>query len=144
MIQSAVTDGDTTSNIYWDPITAEKLAKPSGKMVILANLLQKLHSGGHKVLVFSQMVCVLDFLEDLLRVKQSKYERLDGSKSASHRACAVDWFFRKLYQRDVMILRKIVVGIVLDFPEADTDVIFDNNWNPQLRTTLSPLCTQQQ
>ena len=52
----------------------------------MENILQTLQSGGHKVLIFSQMVCVLDFLEDLLRVKQSKYESLDGSKSASHQA----------------------------------------------------------
>ena len=78
-IKGTVADGDTTSNTDWAPITAEQLAKPSRK-IILANLLQKLRSGGHKVIIFSQMVCVLDFLEDLLRVKQSKYERLNRSK----------------------------------------------------------------
>ena len=44
-------------------ITSEQIDKPSEK-ILLAKLLQKLDSGGHKVLIFSQMVCVLDFLED--------------------------------------------------------------------------------
>ena len=41
MIQVNVADGDTTSNIDSDPITAEQIAKPSGKMVLLVKLLQK-------------------------------------------------------------------------------------------------------
>ena len=89
------------------------------------------------------MVCVLDFIEDLLRVKQSKYERLDGSKSASHRAGPIDQFFRKSYQSFIMILRTRAGGLGLDLPAADTDVIFYNDWNPQLSTTLSPLCAQR-
>ena len=89
MIQSTVADGDITSNIDWSPITAEQLAKPSVN-ILLEKLLQKLQSGGHKVLIFSQMVCVLEFIEDILRVKQSKYKGLDRSKSASHRAGVVD------------------------------------------------------
>ena len=99
MIQGNVAHRDTTSNIDWAPITAEQLSKPSVMMVLLEKILQNEQSGGHKVLIFSHMVCVLDFLEDLLGAKQYKYERLDGSKSAPHRAGAVDRFFPKSYQR---------------------------------------------
>ena len=81
---------------------------------------------------------------NMLRVKQSKYERLDGSNSASHQASAIYWFFRKSYQNFVMILGKISRIMWLDLPTADTYIIFDNDWNPQLRTTLSPLFLQRQ
>ena len=91
MIQGTVADGDTTLNNDWTPITAENISEPL-ENILLSKLLQKLQSGGHKVLIFSQMVRVLDFIEDLLRIKQPKYERLDGSKSASHQAGADDWF----------------------------------------------------
>ena len=91
MIQGTVADGDTTSNTDWAPITAEQVANPS-RNILLENILQKLQSGGHKVLIFSKMVCVLDFPEDILCIKHSKYESLDGSKSASHQAGPVDWF----------------------------------------------------
>ena len=80
LIQGTVTDGDITSNTDWYPITAKQLAKPSGKIILEKNL-QKLQKDGNKVLILSQMVCVLECFEDILRVKQSKYERIDGSKS---------------------------------------------------------------
>ena len=119
MIQGTVSDGYTVSNTDWTPITAEQLAKPSGK-IILAKLLQKFRSSGQKVLIFSQMVFVLDFLESVFRVKQSKYERPDGLKSASHQASAVDRFCHMSYQRFVMILRTRAGGLGLDLPAAET------------------------
>ena len=112
-------------------------------MVILEKLLQKLQSGGHKVLIFSHMVCVLDFLEGMLRIKTYKYESLDGSKSASHRAGAVDWFRHMSYQRFLTILRTIAGELGLDLPAADTNVIFDNDWNPHFKMTIYPLYAQR-
>ena len=46
------------------------LVQSSGKMVLLDKLLPKLKQNGHKVLVFSQMIRVLDILEDYLVYKQ--------------------------------------------------------------------------
>ena len=141
MIQCTVDDGDTTSNTDLTPINAEQLAKPS-RNIIPEKLLQNLQSSGHKVLILSHMVCVLEFIEDLLRVKKSKYERLDGSKSTSYHNSAVYWFFQMSYQIIFMILRTRVGGLGLDLPAADTNFIFDNYWNPKLRTTLSPIFAQ--
>lgn len=42
------------------------LINSSGKMVLIDKLLPKLKAGGHRVLVFSQMVRCLDILEDYL------------------------------------------------------------------------------
>jgi chromodomain-helicase-DNA-binding protein 7 len=42
------------------------LIQSSGKMVLVDKLLPKLKAGGHRVLVFSQMVRCLDILEDYL------------------------------------------------------------------------------
>ncbi len=67
-------------------------------------LLPKLFANGHKVLIFSQMVRVLDLLEELLKMMRYKYERLDGSTRSSSRAAAVDRFIRKSCQRFVMLL----------------------------------------
>ena len=124
-------------NTDWNPITTEQLSKPS-RNIILANILQKLQSGGHKILIFSQMVCVLEFLEDLLRIKHPKYERVDGLKSSLHQVGAIDWFYHISYQRIVIILRTRAGVIGLDLPPADTNIIFDNDWNPQLSMTLFP------
>ena len=56
----------------------ERLVKHSGKLGLLDKLLLKLHKGGHRVLIFSQMTRLLDILEDFLRIRQYAYCRVDG------------------------------------------------------------------
>lgn len=126
------------SEVYTDPILrwrtalSKQLVQSSGKMVLLMKLLPKLQAGGHKVLIFSQMVRVLDLLEELLRLNQYRYERLDGSIRASARHAAVDRFNRKSYQRFVMLLSTRAGGLGLNLTSADTVIIFDSDWNPQV------------
>lgn len=109
----------------------EQLVKSSGKMVLMEKLLQKLFDGGHKVLVFSQMVRVLDLLEDLLKIKKYRYERLDGTTSSSSRLHAVERFKKKACNRFVMLLSTRAGGLGLNLTVADCVIIFDSDWNPQ-------------
>lgn len=44
----------------------QAMIQAAGKLVLIDKLLPKLIAGGHKVLVFSQMVRCLDILEDYL------------------------------------------------------------------------------
>lgn len=46
------------------------LVQSSGKLVLIAKLLPKLRADGHKVLIFSQMVRVLDIIEEFLVVQK--------------------------------------------------------------------------
>lgn len=46
------------------------MVRSSGKLVLIDKLLPKLKAGGHKVLIFSQMVRCLDILEDYLIQKR--------------------------------------------------------------------------
>ncbi|KAL7487630.1 hypothetical protein ACHAW6_013214 [Cyclotella cf. meneghiniana] len=118
-------------HIDYARLTGEQLVKSSGKFVLLSKLLPKLYDGGHKVLIFSQMVRVLDLLQELLQLKHYKYERLDGSTSASARNAAVDRFRRESFQRFVMLLSTRAGGLGLNLTAADTVIIFDSDWNPQ-------------
>jgi chromodomain-helicase-DNA-binding protein 7 len=126
--------------LRWQKLLADQLIQSSGKMVLLMKLLPKLQAGGHKVLIFSQMVRVLDLLEELLRLKKFSYERLDGSTGASNRAAAVDRFNKKSYQRFVMILSTRAGGLGLNLTSADTVIIFDSDWNPQVSRTIRLYC----
>eukprot|EP00804_Cyclotella_cryptica_P019560 CCRYP_014309-RA/>CCRYP_014309-RA protein AED:0.14 eAED:0.14 QI:0/0.76/0.66/1/0.64/0.44/18/4750/927 len=121
----------TERKIDYARLTGEQLVKSSGKFVLLSKLLPKLYDGGHKVLIFSQMVRVLDLLQELLQLKHYKYERLDGSTSASARNAAVDRFRRESFQRFVMLLSTRAGGLGLNLTAADTVIIFDSDWNPQ-------------
>ncbi|KAL7580211.1 hypothetical protein ACA910_012958 [Epithemia clementina (nom. ined.)] len=124
-------NGDSTAVVDYGKLFGEQLVKSSGKMVLIEKLLQKLFAGGHKVLIFSQMVKVLDLLEELLKLKKYRYERLDGSTSSSSRAASVDRFTRKSFQRFVMLLSTRAGGLGLNLTAADVVIIFDSDWNPQ-------------
>ncbi|TRZ06421.1 hypothetical protein HGM15179_020686, partial [Zosterops borbonicus] len=52
-------------------LALQALVRSAGKLVLLDKLLPRLRAGGHKVLVFSQMVRCLDILEDYLIQKRS-------------------------------------------------------------------------
>lgn len=50
----------------------------SGKMVLLDKLLHRLRADGHRVLIFSQMVRMLDILSDYMTLRNYTHQRLDG------------------------------------------------------------------
>lgn len=90
-----------------------------------------------QVLIFSQMVRVLDLLQELLQLSHYSYERLDGATSASARNAAVDRFKRESLKRFVMLLSTRAGGLGLNLTTADTVIIFDSDWNPQVSYTGS-------
>jgi SNF2 family DNA or RNA helicase len=118
----------------------QKLVDCSGKFVLLDKLLPRLKEEGRKVLIFSQMVKVLNLLEDYLRGKEYLYERLDGSTRATDRNTAVERFCRPSLKRFIMLLSTKAGGLGLNLTAADTVIIFDSDWNPhndmQVGTTL--------
>ncbi|VDQ12953.1 unnamed protein product [Trichobilharzia regenti] len=64
----------------------------SGKLVLIHKLLPKLRADGHKVLIFSQMIRVLDILEDYLVHQGFQFERIDGRIHGPLRQEAIDRF----------------------------------------------------
>lgn len=58
---------------------------PKGKLEALAILLQKLKSESRRVLIFTQMLKMLDILEAFLDYRQLTYVRIDESFSCDER-----------------------------------------------------------
>jgi SNF2 family DNA or RNA helicase len=54
------------------------LVMNAGKMVLLDKLLAKLKADGHRVLLFSQMVRLLDIISDYMTARGYVFQRLDG------------------------------------------------------------------
>lgn len=106
-------------------IVNQKLIHSCGKLVLLDKLLPRLHSEGHKVLIFSQMVRVLNLLEDFLKYKGYSFERLDGSTSSQDRKEAVAKFCSPEKERFIMLLSTKAGGLGLNLTAADTVIIFD-------------------
>ncbi|KAG9273824.1 chromodomain-helicase-DNA-binding protein 8-like [Astyanax mexicanus] len=109
----------------------QALVRSAGKLVLLDKLLPRLKAGGHKVLIFSQMVRCLDILEDYLIHKRYLYERIDGRVRGNLRQAAIDRFSKLDSDRFVFLLCTRAGGLGINLTAADTCVIFDSDWNPQ-------------
>ncbi|XP_068456620.1 chromodomain-helicase-DNA-binding protein 8 isoform X3 [Clinocottus analis] len=119
----------------YDPMAPDfhlqALIRSAGKLVLLDKLLPRLKAGGHKVLIFSQMVRCLDILEDYLINKRYLYERIDGRVRGNLRQAAIDRFSKPESDRFVFLLCTRAGGLGINLTAADTCVIFDSDWNPQ-------------
>lgn len=62
-----------TVTVLSDP-TSQNLVRGSGKLVLLDKLLTRLHDRGNRVLIFSQMVRMLDILAEYLTFKRYPFQ----------------------------------------------------------------------
>ncbi|XP_035634368.1 chromodomain-helicase-DNA-binding protein 6 isoform X1 [Oncorhynchus keta] len=120
----------THSPDAWD-FNLQAMIQAAGKLVLIDKLLPKLIAGGHKVLVFSQMVRCLDILEDYLIQRRYTYERIDGRVRGNLRQAAIDRFCKVDSDRFVFLLCTRAGGLGINLTAADTCIIFDSDWNPQ-------------
>jgi superfamily II DNA or RNA helicase len=99
----------------------------SGKLNALREILQEAVAGGHRVLVFSQFVEMLQHIRHVLDEDGVKYEYLDGS--TKDRQARVDRFNDDDSHSAFLISLK-AGGTGLNLVGADTVVHFDPWWNP--------------
>ncbi|KAI9075943.1 hypothetical protein K1719_042099 [Acacia pycnantha] len=121
----------------------EHLVQASGKLLILDQLLQKLHYSGHRVLLFAQMTQTLDILQDFLELRKYSYVRLDGSIRAEERFAAIRSFSgpsaNSVLNSEadqngafVFLITTRAGGVGLNLVAADTVVFYEQDWNPQV------------
>ncbi|KAL1216926.1 Protein CHROMATIN REMODELING 5 [Cardamine amara subsp. amara] len=118
--------GDINDNTKLD-----KIILSSGKLVILDKLLVRLRATKHRVLIFSQMVRMLDILAEYLSLRGFQFQRLDGSTKAELRQQAMDHFNAPASDDFCFLLSTRAGGLGINLATADTVVIFDSDWNPQ-------------
>ncbi|KAL6155911.1 ATP-dependent DNA helicase Hrp3 [Exserohilum turcicum] len=111
--------------------TLKALITTSGKMMLLDRLLGKLKADGHRVLIFSQMVHMLDILTDYLKLRNYAFQRLDGTVPAAERKIAIDHFNAPGSEDYCFLLSTRAGGLGINLMTADTVIIFDSDWNPQ-------------
>ncbi|KAJ1179741.1 hypothetical protein NDU88_004975 [Pleurodeles waltl] len=109
----------------------QSLIKSSGKLILLDKLLTRLHERGNRVLIFSQMVRMLDILADYLSIRRYPFQRLDGSIKGEIRKQALDHFNAEGSEDFCFLLSTRAGGLGINLASADTVVIFDSDWNPQ-------------
>lgn len=111
--------------------TLKAIITSSGKMMLLDQLLTKLKKDNHRVLIFSQMVKMLDILGDYLHLRNYQFQRLDGTIAAGPRRMAIDHFNAPESNDFCFLLSTRAGGLGINLMTADTVILFDSDWNPQ-------------
>ncbi|KAF7949283.1 hypothetical protein EAE96_008448 [Botrytis aclada] len=100
----------------------------SNKVRILCQILDASRAVGDKVLVFSQTLLTLDFLEIMCKDQGRKYARLDGKTAMNKRQTLVkDFNFNDL---ELYLISTTAGGLGLNLYGANRVVIFDFKYNP--------------
>ncbi|XP_038988739.1 protein CHROMATIN REMODELING 5-like isoform X3 [Phoenix dactylifera] len=120
--------GDNSTS---DRNKVERIVLSSGKLVILDKLLVRLRETNHRVLIFSQMVRMLDILAEYLSLRGFQFQRLDGSTRADLRQQAMEHFNAPGSDDFCFLLSTRAGGLGINLATADTVIIFDSDWNPQ-------------
>ncbi|KAF2285371.1 hypothetical protein GH714_003271 [Hevea brasiliensis] len=110
----------------------EEIMRASGKFELLDRLLPKLRATEHRVLLFSQMTRLMDILEIYLQLHDYKYLRLDGSTKTEERGSLLKQFNAPDSPHFMFLLSTRAGGLGLNLQTADTVIIFDSDWNPQM------------
>ncbi|KAF9263334.1 hypothetical protein L218DRAFT_980171 [Marasmius fiardii PR-910] len=111
--------------------TLKGLVMNSGKMVLLDKLLARLRQDGHRVLIFSQMVRMLDILSDYMSLRGYLHQRLDGMVTSDARKKSIAHFNMPNSPDFAFLLSTRAGGLGINLETADTVIIFDSDWNPQ-------------
>jgi SNF2 family DNA or RNA helicase len=108
-------------------IDPKYLKEESAKMESLFYLLDQLHEEGHKVLVFSQFVSMLDLIKARLEVNGRPYNYLTGQ--TKDRKGEIEKF-QTTKEPSVFLLSLKAGGAGLNLTSASYVILYDPWWNP--------------
>jgi chromodomain-helicase-DNA-binding protein 1 len=116
--------------------TLKGLVMNSGKMVLLDKLLTRLRLDGHRVLIFSQMVRLLDILSDYMSLRGYPHQRLDGMVASEARKKSIAHFNAAGSLDFAFLLSTRAGGLGINLETADTVIIFDVSSFELVKDTL--------
>ncbi|CAG2161571.1 unnamed protein product [Oppiella nova] len=110
-----------------------------GKLQILNDLLWRLKTGSHRVLIFTQMSRMLDIFEQFLNHNGHTYLRLDGTTKIEQRQALMERFNadKRIF---CFILSTRSGGIGVNLTGADTVIFYDSDWNPTMDAQAQDRC----
>jgi SNF2 family DNA or RNA helicase len=108
-------------------LIGEKEQVGSGKTSTLMDILEPLLAGGHKVLVFSQFVKMLNLLEKEFEAKSIPYHILTGQSTKREQ---IVQGFQEDTRASVFLLSLKAAGTGLNLTSASYVVLYDPWWNP--------------
>ncbi|CAG8981540.1 hypothetical protein HYALB_00013167 [Hymenoscyphus albidus] len=102
---------------------------PSAKISKCVHLLQQFQDDGHKTIVFSQFVSLLDLVQVPIAQNSWKVERYDGGMSAEARNAAIEKFTMDPNTK-IMLISLKAGNAGLNLVAASRVIILDPFWNP--------------
>jgi SNF2 family DNA or RNA helicase len=127
------TEADTLAfpGFNFPQLSRAAVVEQSGKVRFLLDLLKRLKKEGHRVLIFSQSVKMLDLIETAVTESQTgwKWLRMDGSiNKVAERKALVDEYNTNsgIF---LFLMTTQVGGVGITLTSADRVVIFDPAWN---------------
>ena len=103
----------------------------SGKVEKLVELLKRFTGEGHRILIFSQFVMVMDILELVLQTMHMEFFRLDGRTKVEERQEMINEFCDEESKIPIFMLSTKAGGAGINLAKANKVVIFDSGFNPQ-------------
>ncbi|XP_066393207.1 ATP-dependent DNA helicase DDM1-like isoform X1 [Miscanthus floridulus] len=118
----------------------EKILEQCGKFQLFDRLLNYLIAQNHKVLVFSQWTKVLDIIEYYLDSKGHDVCRIDGSVKLEERRRQIAEFNDLNSSMRIFLLSTRAGGLGINLTSADTCILYDSDWNPQMDLQAMDRC----
>ncbi len=109
----------------------------SAKLNALFYLLDQLHEEGHKVLVFSQFVSMLDIIKEELEDRERPYSYLTGQTKNRHEVISD---FQESKEPKTFLLSLKAGGSGLNLTSASYVILYDPWWNPAVENQAIDRC----
>ncbi|XVF62019.1 hypothetical protein PTKIN_Ptkin08bG0183000 [Pterospermum kingtungense] len=123
---------------FYPPV--EQIVEQCGKFQLLDRLLARLFELKHKVLIFSQWTKILDIMDYYFSEKGFKICRIDGSVNLEERRRQIKEFNDVNSDYRVFILSTRAGGLGINLTAADTCILYDSDWNPQMDLQAMDRC----
>ncbi|KAM0975466.1 hypothetical protein ACFX2C_018492 [Malus domestica] len=123
---------------YYPPV--EQIVEQCGKFSLLDRLLKHLFARKHKVLIFSQWTKILDIMEYYFSEKGCEVCRIDGNVKLEERRSQIAAFNDVDSNYRIFLLSTRAGGLGINLTAADTCILYDSDWNPQMDLQAMDRC----
>lgn len=123
---------------FYPPV--EQIVEQCGKFRLLDKLLGKLFERKHKVLIFTQWTKILDIMDYYFSEKGYEVCRIDGNVKLDERKRQIQEFndVNSIYR--IFLLSTRAGGLGINLTAADTCILYDSDWNPQMDLQAMDRC----
>ncbi|XP_065873619.1 ATP-dependent DNA helicase DDM1 isoform X2 [Euphorbia lathyris] len=123
---------------FYPPV--DQIVEQCGKFKLLDRLLNRLFALKHKVLIFSQWTKVLDVMDYYFSERGFDVCRIDGSVKLDERRRQIAEFNDVDSNLRIFLLSTRAGGLGINLTAADTCILYDSDWNPQMDLQAMDRC----